>query len=119
MPVLGLVTSITGAVAIKPSGVPYDELKVDDIVVVDLDGKVVEVDEFANDATSFYVSASAITGSALGALCRVTREPFFTRFYGPMDDVELSRMEEFEWHQKGRDGYGYGHPYLLFKVKAS
>lgn len=82
-------------------------------------GKVVEVDEFANDATSFYVSASAITGSALGALCRVTREPFFTRFYGPMDDVELSRMEEFEWHQKGRDGYGYGHPYLLFKVKAS
>jgi L-ribulose-5-phosphate 4-epimerase len=28
--------------AIKPSGVPYDRLSVDDIVVVDLDGKVVE-----------------------------------------------------------------------------
>ena len=31
-----------GVLAIKPSGVPYDELKVDDLVVVDLDGKVVE-----------------------------------------------------------------------------
>jgi L-ribulose-5-phosphate 4-epimerase len=31
-----------GLVAIKPSGVSYDELKVNDIVVVDLDGKKVE-----------------------------------------------------------------------------
>jgi len=31
-----------GVVAIKPSGVPYDELKIDDLVVVDLEGKVVE-----------------------------------------------------------------------------
>ena len=31
-----------GVFAIKPSGVPYDELKAEDIVVVDLDGTVVE-----------------------------------------------------------------------------
>jgi L-ribulose-5-phosphate 4-epimerase len=31
----------TGLVAIKPSGIEYDDLKVDDIVIVDLDGKVV------------------------------------------------------------------------------
>lgn len=31
-----------GLVVIKPSGVPYDELKADDMVVVDLDGNVVE-----------------------------------------------------------------------------
>ncbi len=31
-----------GLIAIKPSGVPYQDLKVDDIVVVDLDNKVVE-----------------------------------------------------------------------------
>lgn len=31
-----------GFVAIKPSGVPYHDLKVEDIVVVDLDNKVVE-----------------------------------------------------------------------------
>jgi len=31
-----------GVFAIKPSGVPYDKLAVDDIVVVDLEGKVVD-----------------------------------------------------------------------------
>lgn len=31
-----------GVFAIKPSGVPYDELQVDDIVIVDFDAKVVE-----------------------------------------------------------------------------
>ena len=30
----------TGLVAIKPSGIEYDDLKVDDIVIVDLEGKV-------------------------------------------------------------------------------
>ncbi|MGG1678451.1 L-ribulose-5-phosphate 4-epimerase [Neobacillus sp. NRS-1170] len=32
----------TGLVVIKPSGVPYDELHIDDLVVVDLDGNIVE-----------------------------------------------------------------------------
>lgn len=32
----------TGLVVIKPSGVPYDTMKVEDMVVVDLDGNVVE-----------------------------------------------------------------------------
>ena len=31
-----------GILAIKPSGVPYDSLKADDIVLVDLEGNVVE-----------------------------------------------------------------------------
>jgi L-ribulose-5-phosphate 4-epimerase len=31
-----------GVLAIKPSGVPYDQLKADDLVVLDLDGKIVE-----------------------------------------------------------------------------
>jgi L-ribulose-5-phosphate 4-epimerase len=31
-----------GVMAIKPSGVPYDELKVEDLVVIDLEGKTVE-----------------------------------------------------------------------------
>ena len=32
----------SGLVVIKPSGVSYDEMTADDMVVVDLDGKVVE-----------------------------------------------------------------------------
>jgi L-ribulose-5-phosphate 4-epimerase len=31
-----------GIIVIKPSGVPYDELKVDDMVALDLDGKIVK-----------------------------------------------------------------------------
>lgn len=31
-----------GVIAIKPSGVAYDELKVDDLVVLDLEGRIVE-----------------------------------------------------------------------------
>ncbi len=31
-----------GVIAIKPSGVPYDKLTVDDLVVVDLEGQIVE-----------------------------------------------------------------------------
>jgi L-ribulose-5-phosphate 4-epimerase len=52
LPVHGLVTltwgnassvdRAYGAVAIKPSGVPYEALTVDDMVVVDLDGRVLE-----------------------------------------------------------------------------
>ena len=32
----------TGLVVIKPSGVPYDTMKAEDMVVVDLDGNIVE-----------------------------------------------------------------------------
>jgi L-ribulose-5-phosphate 4-epimerase len=32
----------SGLAVIKPSGVPYDQLKADDLVVTDLDGKIVE-----------------------------------------------------------------------------
>jgi len=52
LPQMGLVVQSFGnvsgidreqnLVAIKPSGIPYQDLKVDDIVVVDLDNKVVE-----------------------------------------------------------------------------
>jgi L-ribulose-5-phosphate 4-epimerase len=31
-----------GIIAIKPSGVPYDRLKADDLVITDLDGRIVE-----------------------------------------------------------------------------
>ena len=52
LPQLGLVTFTWGNVSgidrekglfvIKPTGVPYDELKPEDMVVVNLDGEVVE-----------------------------------------------------------------------------
>lgn len=35
----------SGLVVIKPSGVPYEDMTIDDLVVVDLDGRVVEGDK--------------------------------------------------------------------------
>jgi L-ribulose-5-phosphate 4-epimerase len=52
LPRLGLVAftwgnvsardAATGAIAIKPSGLPYDNMKAEDMVVVDADGRVLE-----------------------------------------------------------------------------
>jgi len=43
----------TGLVAIKPSGVKYEDLRPEQLVVVDLDGKVVEGDQkFSSDTAS-------------------------------------------------------------------
>jgi len=39
---VSVLDPVTGIFAIKPSGVPYAELKPEDMVLVDLDGKVVE-----------------------------------------------------------------------------
>ncbi len=44
-----------GLVAIKPSGVAYDKLKPSDIVIVDLDGKVVEGDLNPSSDTATHV----------------------------------------------------------------
>jgi L-ribulose-5-phosphate 4-epimerase len=57
-----------GVLAIKPSGVPYDQLTVDDIVVVDLEGRVVEGRLRPSSDTRthivLYRSFSSVTGIA-------------------------------------------------------
>lgn len=82
-------------------------------------GKVVEVDEFALEGGFYFSSSIGARKSALGAFARTIREAFATRFFGVMDSDRLSAMEELEWHNKGRDGYAYGHPYLFGKVKTT
>ncbi|HAE21794.1 MAG TPA: L-ribulose-5-phosphate 4-epimerase [Spirochaetaceae bacterium] len=39
---VSVIDRAAGVFAIKPSGVPYDELRIEDIVIVDLDAQVVE-----------------------------------------------------------------------------
>lgn len=68
---------------------------------------------------TFYIACEEISTSQLGAMVYVNREPFATRFYGEMTIAELDRMNELEYHMKGRNVAGYGHPYLLFKCKAT
>jgi phage major head subunit gpT-like protein len=79
-----------------------------------------QVDELAGfeDDRTYFVACEQITSSQLGALVYLEREAYKINYYGPQTDAELSRKDELEWHCKGRNGLGAGHPFLLFKVKA-
>lgn len=75
--------------------------------------------ELAGDATSYYVACEDITSDEVGALMFQERKAWQLDSYQGETQVELDRRDEFEWHFKGRNAAAYGHPYLLFKVKAA
>lgn len=77
-----------------------------------------ELAGFESDTTCF-LACEQLTSSQLGAFVYVEREPFKIDMYGMLDDVELGRAQELEWHCTGRNVAGYGHPFLFFKLKAS
>jgi len=87
-------------------------------------GQLIVADElssaFTNGSdTTFYIVAEQLAGDQLGALVYVNREPFSVVYNGEMTSAELSRMNEMQWIVRGRNVVGYGHPYLLFRCKAS
>ena len=89
-------------------------------------GKVTEAAELteAEYDTSYYVVVEQLGSSQLGGMVYVDREPFSIRYYtgrggGVGVDAILDRSDMLEWHSSGRNVAGYGHPYLLFKVKAA
>jgi len=89
-------------------------------------GKVTEGPELVESEydTSYYVIVEQLGSSELGPMVYIDREPFSTRYYtgrggGNGVDAILDRSDELEWHSSGRNVAGYGHPYLLIKVKAS
>jgi len=89
-------------------------------------GKVTEAPELvaAEYDSSYYVIVEQLAASQLGAFVYVDREPFSIRYYtgrggGNGVDAVLDRTDVLEWHTSGRNVAGYGHPYLLFKIKAA
>lgn len=89
-------------------------------------GKVTEAIELveAEYDTSYYIVLEQLASSQLGALVYVDREPFSIRYYtgrggGQGVDAILDRADMLEWHSSGRNVAGYGHPFLLVKVKAA
>ncbi len=107
--------SKTGLVVIKPSGVSYDEMKPSDMVVVDLDGKVMEGDLRPSSDTlthleiykahpeikgichthSFYATAYAQSGQALKCYGTTHADYFY-------DDVPITRVMS---EQEVEEGY--------------
>lgn len=79
------------------------------------------VDELAGfeSDTTWFVACENIGSSQLGACIYTQREPYKINFYGVMDQAQLDRAQELEWHCIGRNSVSAGHPYLLFKCKAA
>lgn len=76
----------------------------------------------SGDDKTCYLAVEQITTTQLGALVYVDREPFKITYYtgdggGTGLDAILDRAKLLEWHCQGRNTTGYGHPYLLFKLK--
>jgi phage major head subunit gpT-like protein len=69
--------------------------------------------------TDWYIATDELDGTQLGSFVYVEREPYKITYYGNVDQVALDRAYELEWHNQGRNGTGYGHPYGFFKCKAA
>lgn len=79
----------SGLVVIKPSGVSYAKMKADDLVVVDLDGKVVE-------------------GRLNPSSDTPTHLEFYRNFKGVCGAVHTHSVEATAWAQAGREIPCYG-----------
>lgn len=82
-----------------------------------------ELAGFESD-TTWFLACEEQAASTLGSFVYVNREPFKITYYtgqggGNGVDADLDRAEELEWHCKGRNVGGYGHPYTFFKIKAT
>lgn len=74
--------------------------------------------ELSASDTSYYLICEFMPGEG-GPLVFQKREDFVLSSYAPYNEVELQRRKEFEWTYDGRSAGSYGHPYMIFKVKAS
>lgn len=81
----------------------------------------IQADELAGfeSDTSFFIVCEQAATSQLGAIIYQEREAFHMDSYGPMNQAELGRKQEFEWHVHGRNAVAAGHPFLIFKGKGS
>jgi hypothetical protein len=69
--------------------------------------------------TSWYLVCSELSSSKLGAMVYVDRESYKINYHDGVSQSDLDRKRELEWEAQGRNVTGYGHPFLLFKVKAT
>jgi phage major head subunit gpT-like protein len=69
--------------------------------------------------TDYYIVTEQMASSQLGAILWFNREPFSVIYNGPQTDAQLARASKFQWTIKGRNLGAYGHPYLIFKGRAS
>lgn len=71
--------------------------------------------------TDWYIFCEESMLGDLGGLLYVNRKPFEVKYFtgDSGSNVDLDRIDQFEYHCKGRMSAQYGHPYTVFKIKAS
>lgn len=74
---------------------------------------------FGGSDTTWYMGAEDMLNDELGAMLYVEREPFSILYHGPMTDAQLAAKREYQWTCEGRNIVAPGHPFLLFRCKAT
>lgn len=69
--------------------------------------------------TDYYIACQDIMSDEVGALNYVNADPFEIVYNDGMTDANLQRANKLQWTARGRNIVGYGHPYLLFRVKGT
>lgn len=75
--------------------------------------------EFNSEPGVWYVAVPADEDAFDASFIYVEREAFHVDSYQSMTQVELARMQTFEWHNRGRNGGAYGHPYRFHRCESA
>jgi phage major head subunit gpT-like protein len=74
---------------------------------------------YGGSDTDYYIACETITSDPVGAILYGQRDPFSIVYNTGMTDAQLQRANKVQWVNRGRNVVTYGHPYLLFKCRAT
>ncbi len=74
---------------------------------------------FGGSDSTYYLLAEGLSSDEMGSLIYVNREPFSIVYNGEMTDAQLARANKLQWLTRGRNVVAYGHPYFLFRCRAT
>lgn len=70
-------------------------------------------------ATTYYLIVQELSSPQMGAFIYSNREPITISYVGPETDAELARARELQWIAQGRNTVAPGHPFQLFRCRAT
>ena len=70
-------------------------------------------------ATTYYLIVQELSSPQMGAFIYSNREPITISYVGPETDAELARSRELQWIAQGRNTVAPGHPFQLFRCRAT
>lgn len=70
-------------------------------------------------ATTYYLIVQELSSPQMGAFIYSNREPIQITYVGPETDAELARSRELQWIAQGRNTVAPGHPFQLFRCRAT